>query len=460
MPRSVDGLLMARPDASDFRETVRKLREEGSEALRRGQIRKALARYRTLEELEADDAQWSCRVADAHARLGEKAEEIDALVRAVERCAAGGFLLRGIAICKRILDLDSRHTRAQERLAALSSTQGLPLPTPPHLGACVPESGPPLAPGPVAEILLDEVVETGAEAGVRPVALGPDPEAAAVAERLLPRTSLFSDLAPASFDQIVRAVRLVRAREDTVLFREGDATDALYVVVDGAVVPCAERPVRRRLAVLQSGEFFGEVALVTDQPRIATVRALVDTTLLALDADVVRMLVRREPGLMVVFLRFLRERLLHRLGQTSPLFRSLDAAGLRRLAARFRFLAIDDGAELVSQGEPSRRLFITLCGRFEVSVHDGAVARTLAWLETGDLFGEMSLLSGEPAMGSVTARGRGFALALDSSAFRSLMAEQPALADGLRALASERDRHNEHSLRGLADSFRRHVDLP
>ncbi len=453
---------MSQSDAKTPRDEVRRLRAEASEAVRRGQLRKALARYEALEALEPGDAQWSCRVADVQARLGEKAREIEALVRAVERCAAAGSLLRGIAVCKRILDLDSRHTTAQQRLASLHATQGLALPPVPHLGAAVPESGPPLAPGSLSEILLEEIAEERAEVtpGVRAIPLGADPEAAAVAKTVLPRVALFGDLGPGSFERLVGAVRLVRLREDGVLFREGDPGDALYVVVEGAVVPCAERPIRRRLAVLQEGEFFGEVALVTDQPRIATVRALVDTTLLVLDADAVRALVRREPGLMVVFLRFLRERLLHRLGQTSPLLRSIDAAGLRRLAARFRFLEVDDGAELISQGQPARRLFLALCGRFEVSVYDGALARTLAWLETGDVFGEMSLLSGEPAMGSVTARGRGFVLALDTAAFHALEASQPALVEGLRALAGERDRHNVESLRDFADAFRRHVDLP
>ena len=451
---------MAERAESEVGEAARKLRAEASDAVRRGQLRKALARYRALEDLEPADPQWSCRVADVEARLGEKAEEIEALVRAVERCAAGGLLLRGIAICKRILDLDPRHTRAQERLAALCTAQGAPLAPPPHLGACVPASGPPLAPGAVSEVLLDEVAGGEGEAGVRPLALGPDSGAAALAGSVLPRTALFGDLSPTTFDWVVRAARLVRVREDGVLFREGDPGDALYVVVDGAVVPCAERPARRRLALLQAGEFFGEVALVTDQPRIATVRALVDTTLLALDADAVRALVRREPGLMVVFLRFLRERLLHRLGQTSPLFRPLDPAALRRLAARFRFLAVDDGAELVSQGEPPRRFFVALCGRFEVSARDAAAAHTLAWLETGDVFGEMSLLSGEPAMASVTARGRGFVLALDASAFHAFLASQPALAEGLRAIAAERTRRGDPPPVDVADTLRRHVDLP
>ncbi len=462
---------MVKPDA-------RKLRNEAADALRKGQLPKALARYESLAALEPRDAQWCCRIADVYSRLGDKAREIEALARASDRFAAGGFLLRAIAACKRIVDLDPQHTATQERLAALHAAHGVPAPPPPKLGNDYPKSGPPLAPGTLAEILLEDVAPVPGvpREGIRslrldaqpeaapgrsavPMPKESDPAAAATAIRMLPRVPLFSELSPSAFQRLVRVVRLVRLREDGVLFREGDLGDALYVVVEGAVVPCAERPTRRRLAVLEEGEFFGEVALVTDQPRIATVRALVETTLLVLDADAVRELIRAEPGLLLVFLRFLRERLIHRLGQTSPLFRGFDAEGLRRFAARFEFLEVQEGTELVSQGEYSPRLYVALCGRYEVSVYDGTRVRTLAWLEPGDVFGEMSAIGGDAAMATVTSRARGFVLALDADRFDALSTAHPPLVAGLRALAAERDRRNEEALHDPADAVRRRVDL-
>lgn len=449
---------MADPKERTGSEPLRRLRAEASEAARRGQLRRALDRYRQLEAAEPDDARWCCLVAEVHGRLGEKAEEIAALARAVSAFTREGSAFRAIATSKRILDLDPNHPAALLRLAGVRNEKAAPATL--LAGARIPETGAPLAPQALPEILLEDVLPgEAASPGLRGLLIGEDTDAEAVADRVLPRVPLFGDLAPESFERLLRSVRLSRLREDQLLFREGDPGDALYVVVEGAVVPSAERPVQRRLAVLQEGDFFGEVALVTDQPRIATVRALVDTTLLALDADAVRALLRREPGLAVAFLRFLRERLLHRLGQTSPLFRGLDAAALRRLAARFRFFDVEDRAELVSQGDTRPGLFIALCGRFEVWIHDGVEARSLAELETGDVFGEMSLLSGEPALATVTARGRGFVLALEAKAWEGLRAAHPALEEGLRALAAERDRRNAASLRDFGDAFRRRIDL-
>jgi NADH dehydrogenase len=72
-----------------------------------------------------------------------------------------------------------------------------------------------------------------------------------------------------------------------VIFREGDRGDWLYVVTDGAVevlktVPGrGEEPVRR----LGPGECFGEIALVSDAARSATVRAVSATNVLAIDRE-------------------------------------------------------------------------------------------------------------------------------------------------------------------------------
>jgi CRP-like cAMP-binding protein len=93
--------------------------------------------------------------------------------------------------------------------------------------------------------------------------------------------ALFRDLSPAELDLLLaRLVPLEAATGETII-RQGDSGERFYVVRSGAV------EVRRDgqpLAQLGSGEAFGEIALLFDVPRTATVVAIQPTRLLALEA--------------------------------------------------------------------------------------------------------------------------------------------------------------------------------
>jgi NADH dehydrogenase len=84
-----------------------------------------------------------------------------------------------------------------------------------------------------------------------------------------------------------------------VVFREGDRGDWLYVVTEGEVEVLRETaagsaaPLRR----LGPGECFGEIALVCDRPRSATVRAVRATNVLAVDRDAFQALFATLPPL-------------------------------------------------------------------------------------------------------------------------------------------------------------------
>jgi CRP-like cAMP-binding protein len=79
--------------------------------------------------------------------------------------------------------------------------------------------------------------------------------------------------------------RLVKERyePDEVIIRQGDRGDRFYIIRGGTaeVVDESSQP-PRRLAVLTNGNYFGEIALMLDRPRVATVRALVEVTVWSL----------------------------------------------------------------------------------------------------------------------------------------------------------------------------------
>src|SRR5690606_12562870 len=156
---------------------------------------------------------------------------------------------------------------------------------------------------------------------------------------------------------------------------------------------------------LGEGDFFGEIALVTNQPRTATIAADAEhgAQLLAIDRNVIGNLIEEEPQVLQALLRFLRDRLVSRLVQTSPLFAPYAGEAGRERAARFRFLEVQSGAVLMEQGTKPAGLFVLLSGQLEVVRAEEGASRDLGTFGSGGVFGEMALLANEPALFTVRA---------------------------------------------------------
>jgi CRP-like cAMP-binding protein len=477
---------------------ARKLRDQAQKAVDKGKWKKALEAYVELERVEPANGDWSRRAADAHRRLGQRSDEIVALMRAVERYSQAGFLVKAIAMCKMILAIDPEHTASQQALAEFSAARGIPVArrsnvsgrvgmpapaAPPEVakartippGATLEEvdlnkvvpgakdvGGVAEAPSGIYEIPIEEV-ELVLEEYEEPAAAAPPPSPATQqAADVFPRTPLFSELGRDSLHQLITKVQLVELAAGDVLFKQGDRSDALYVVAEGAVAVVSEGPPRVKLVRLEEGEFFGEIGLMTNAPRRATVEAAEDTQLIRIDLDVIGDLVEDEPRVLQVLLRFLRDRLIDNLVKTSPLFEPFGGDERDELARRFRFLEVERDAVLVTQDARADGLYVLLSGRAEVvRGGDGAddSGRRLATLDVGDLFGEMSLLTHEPAVATVRTTSKCFVLQLPDNVFREIIMTHPQVLMFVGDLADQRRRENAAIIDGTADYAEGHVEL-
>ena len=106
----------------------------------------------------------------------------------------------------------------------------------------------------------------------------PDPERIA----LLRSLSIFLPLEQPSLERLARALQPVAVPAGGVVIEEGDPGDRFYVIVDGSALV---RVGRRVVSRLSRGEPFGEIALLRDVPRTASVTAEMDLRLFALERD-------------------------------------------------------------------------------------------------------------------------------------------------------------------------------
>lgn len=485
-------------------QSLRELREAALASSRKGHHAAALERFRDLERLDPTEADWPRRAADCQRALGDVPQQLAALGRAAELYAQAGAMAKAIAMCRMILSLDPEHTETQERLSALQQQGALaaprfppvsppqvaerPLPAPPPESARArPELGRLLrqkyierhkqGPGsqrgrgvsgelPAVELepglpflpqrSLKEAIPSsrpirdphGAPSGMHSIDMGGLRQAERslrTAQMALPVTPLFSDLGPRSLQRLIERARLQHFEPGADVYRAGDAAAAIHVIVSGTVALLAD-PGGIEVARLKESEFFGEAALMSNEPRPATARAVELTDVLSIDCATIRDLIVEEPHFLTTVLRFLRERLIESSLLTNPLFTILSDAERRRLATQFEFLEIDPGTLVVWQGVRSPGLFLLLSGTAQV-VHDDSVEEHhLATLRPGAVFGEMSLLDDRAAMADVRCQARSYALLLPRAEFPRVAQEYPPVVEFIRLLSAARHRANERVL--------------
>lgn len=150
---------------------------------------------------------------------------------------------------------------------------------------------------------------------------------------LAARFGALANLSPADRQMLTSHARVVQAPPGATIVRAGDKSDAAYFVLDGrAVAGVQENGQTRWLETMGAGDFFGEIAALSGQPRTANVIAQEPTTLLQVPAPTLRHLMAY-PGISQI----VRLKYYERLSRTNltdlPRFAGLDQAALRELRA-------------------------------------------------------------------------------------------------------------------------------
>ncbi|MBI4126266.1 MAG: mechanosensitive ion channel family protein [Deltaproteobacteria bacterium] len=96
------------------------------------------------------------------------------------------------------------------------------------------------------------------------------------------------------------------------------------------------------------------------------------------------------------------------------------------------------GEDIVRQGEAGDSLYIILKGSCEVWIQTGGILKSIAVLQEGQYFGEMSLLTGAPRSATVRAKGDVSLLVIDKEDFRTVIATNPAVAGELAEVLAKR----------------------
>jgi len=406
--------------------TLAAAKSEARKASASGDLIRALFIYGRIAERFPYDHHARIRVGDTLLALGKRDLAAQVYRAAVDFSAKSGHPLPALVAC-RTLEGITGDTDPYDTVASLYSAQSSALGKKAarlsvDLGGALSDAD--LAPRGPAEAIAAAAAAAACRAdGVK------FPES-------LHRISLLSALPAEAFARAVRDAKLVRLGDGAFVFREGDAGRSLFLVADGQLRVVKGRD--QELSRMSEGGVFGELALLSDAPRTASVQAVDEADLFELDRDALEAMAAQVPGVGDVLTQFKRERLLQNVMHSSPLFAPFSPEQRHELLARFKGLEVDPETVIIRQGERGRGLYVVAMGQFEVVREQDGLDVALATVGSGGLLGEIALLRDRPATATVTAKKKSTLLFLEGELFRRLVAAVDELRVYFDKLAQSR----------------------
>jgi CRP-like cAMP-binding protein len=260
---------------------------------------------------------------------------------------------------------------------------------------------------------------------------------------------LLSALSEAAFRRVLATLVARRLPHDAFALREGEPGQSFFFVAGGEVRVFSTDGLGRQteLARLHENAVFGEMALLSAQPRSASVAVVNEADLLEVGRASLAALADELGAVAEALHAFTRDRLLQNLMGSSPLFRPFDRQQQRDLLRRFTSHDVAPGTPIIHAGDDGTGLFVVLTGELDVAAADGT---PLGTLRTGDVFGEMALLRGGSTTATVTAARQSTVLFLARDYVARLVANFPEIKRYLEALAEDREVDNQLAL-GTSD---------
>jgi CRP-like cAMP-binding protein len=127
---------------------------------------------------------------------------------------------------------------------------------------------------------------------------------------LLQRIPFFANVEAAKLKLLAFTSERVAFEPDQILFKQGDPGDAAYIIVEGEAEVLVDTPAGPTLvATFAKNAFFGEMAILCDIPRTATMRAKGRLVTLRISKDLFLRLITEFPTMAVAMMRELAHRL-------------------------------------------------------------------------------------------------------------------------------------------------------
>lgn len=233
----------------------------------------------------------------------------------------------------------------------------------------------------------------------------------AAIRRSIRRNLLFANISEETLQILVKAMKYVAVKKGTDVIVQGDPVSDLFYIIDSGVCQVIlNGRVFGEIDGTSERNFFGELALLYDAPRAATIRALTDAECWSLDRITFkRVLMDTTIKQRQLYLDFLDQ---------VPIFSTLSPYEKMIVADALRVQYYDPSAVIIHEGSAGDDFYIVEDGEVMCTKGDDEVS---ARLGSGDFFGELALITNDVRMATVTAVRKTKCLVLDRKTFKRLL---------------------------------------
>jgi CRP-like cAMP-binding protein len=273
-----------------------------------------------------------------------------------------------------------------------------------------------------------------------------------------------------------------------IVFRQGDPGETMFIIQYGAVeVSRIQNGHESVLAILEKGSFFGEMALIDNQPRSATVKTLCRSRLLALSKESLLQRIQKDPDVAQYLLKIL----IQRIERTNRLFyeerdkffashantmpingisADKDASSegnevdenhlekeimhrIMNLVSTYELKTFRPGQIIFRMGDSCDAMHIISEGLVEISQEGENATYVIAHLNRNDVFGEMCLIKDSPRNATATAKETTRTVCIKRDIFMTSLLRTPELAFFILQIMIIRLRRSMRFLHQPSDHF-------
>ena len=266
-----------------------------------------------------------------------------------------------------------------------------------------------------------------------------------VISKVLSKTPLFSHLPNDVFTDIGQSFVTQQLQTDAVVFHQGDLGTDMYIIGEGGVKVVLADQYGRELLLNEygPGKAFGELALLSQQPRAATIVATAPTLLYKLSRDALLQYLGKVDGIdsnsVENLSKNLRQNYKIQLLKRIDWFAQLPPTEIAIIAEKLHTKCFVRNDVLFNRGDEGDAFYIIVRGWVSAFVNsDAGDMITLNQFGPGDIFGEMALVDGKPRSSGIIALTPLDVFTLNRDEFLAVLEEHAPIAfETLRSLTGK-----------------------